>query len=82
MVGRTKLLTAAALLALAGCGQREALKPAEGHSLPPKPATAAVQPDVPALLTPPVETRPERSDDVLRRSEERPDDRFNLPPPG
>lgn len=76
------LLAATALLALAACGKRDALKPAEGHSLPPKPATAATQPDVPALLTPPIETRPGRSDDVLRRSEERPDDRFNLPPPG
>jgi len=76
------LLAAAALLALAACGKRDALRPADGHSLPPKPATAAIRPDVPALLTPPVETRPGRSDDVLRRSEERPDDRFNLPPPG
>nr|WP_047167287.1 hypothetical protein [Sphingomonas sp. Y57] len=76
------LLAAAALLALAACGKRDALRPTGGHSLPPKPATAATQPDVPALLTPPVETRPGRSDDVLRRSEERPDDRFNLPPPG
>ena len=54
--------------------------PAKGQ--PPKPATAAAQPGVDELLTPPVETRPGRSDDVLRRSEERPDDRFNLPPPG
>jgi len=76
------LFAATALLALAACGKRDALQPREGHGLPPKPATAATQPDVPALLTPPVETRPGRSDDVLRRSEERPDDRFNLPPPG
>lgn len=76
------LFAACALLALAACGKRDALRPAEGHSLPPRPATAAAQPDVDALLTPPVETRPNRSDDVLRRSEERPDDRFNLPPPG
>ncbi|ATE63306.1 hypothetical protein [Rhizorhabdus dicambivorans] len=76
------LLAATLLLALAACGKRDMLRPADGHSMPPKPATAATQPDVPALLTPPVETRPGRSDDVLRRSEERPDDRFNLPPPG
>ena len=76
------LFAAAALLALAGCGQREALQPAEGHSLPPKPATAATRPTVADMLTPPVESRPTRSDDVLRRSEERPDDRFDLPPPG
>jgi len=75
-------IAAALLLALAGCGQRDQLRPAPGHSLPPKPATSAMQPDVGALLTPPMETRPGRSDDVLKRSEERTDDRFNLPPPG
>ena len=76
------ILAAVALLALAACGKRDALRPAPGHSLPPKPASAAAQPTVDELLTPPVETRPGRNDDVLRRSEERPDDRFNLPPPG
>lgn len=80
---RTRTIVAAlALLSLAACGKRDALRPAEGQALPPKPATAAAQPSVDQLLTPPVETRPGRSDDVLRRSEERPDDRFNLPPPG
>jgi len=76
------ILAALALLSLAACGKRDALHPAGGQALPPKPATAAAQPSVDQLLTPPVETRPGRSDDVLRRSEERPDDRFNLPPPG
>lgn len=76
------LLAAALLLGLAACGKRDALHPAEGHALPPKPATAFAQPTVDQLLTPPVETRPVRQDDVLRRSEERPDDRFDLPPPG
>lgn len=82
MMATRTILAACALLALAACGKREVLRPAEGHSLPPKPATAAAQPDVDTLLTAPVETRPGRSDDVLRRSEERSDDRFNLPPPG
>jgi hypothetical protein len=76
------LLAIALLVGLAACGKRDALHPAEGHKLPPKPATASTQPTVDQLLTPPVETRPGRSDDVLRRSEERPDDRFDLPPPG
>ena len=70
------------LLGLAACGKRDALRPPQGHTMPPKPATASAQPTVDQLLTPSVETRPGRSDDVLRRSEERPDDRFNLPPPG
>ncbi|WP_340317249.1 hypothetical protein [Rhizorhabdus argentea] len=80
---KTRMIIATlALLGLAACGKRDALRPVDGHALPPKPATAAAQPSVDQLLTPPVETRPGRSDDVLRRSEERPDDRFNLPPPG
>jgi predicted small lipoprotein YifL len=81
-MNRRTLLAAASLLALAACGKKGMLHPAEGHMLPPKPATAAVQPTVEQLLKPPVETRPGRSDDVLRRSEERPDDKFDLPPPG
>ena len=75
-------LIAATALLLAGCGQREALKPAEGHALPPKPAMAPTQPTVVDLLKPPIEARPGRSDDALTKSQERPDDRFNLPPPG
>jgi hypothetical protein len=70
------------LLALAGCGQRESLRPAAGVSLPPKPALAANVPTAVDLLTPRTEERPERSDEVLVKSQERPDDRFNLPPPG
>jgi predicted small lipoprotein YifL len=76
------ILAGVALLALAACGKRDALRPPAGHAMPPAPASAATQPTVDQLLTPPVETRPGRSDDALRRSEERPDDRFNLPPPG
>jgi len=79
---RLGLLPVAALIALAGCGSREALRPATGKALPPKPAMAATTPTVDQLLTPPPEARPERSDELLKRSEERPDDRFNLPPPG
>jgi hypothetical protein len=76
------MLGALALIALTGCGKQETLKPATGHMLPPKPLTAASQPDVDALLKPPTETRPARSDDVLTKSQVRPDDRFDLPPPG
>ena len=79
---KTRIALLTLTLALAGCGQREALKPLDGHSLPQKPATAAVQPTVPQLLTPSVTTRPVRTDDLVTRSQERPDDRFDLPPPG
>ncbi|TZG26356.1 hypothetical protein [Sphingomonas montanisoli] len=79
---KTRIALMSLAVALAGCGQREALKPKVGQSLPQKPATAAVQPTVPQLLTPGIDTRPRRTDDLLTRSEERPDDRFDLPPPG
>lgn len=71
-------LTAALLLA--ACGDQQALTPRAGHSLPPKPATAAVQPTVDQLLAPTAQQRPGRSDELLVRSQARRDDMFDLPP--
>jgi len=34
------------------------------------------------LLVPSSQAKPERSDELLRRSEKRQDDEFDLPPPG
>ncbi|WP_157216135.1 lipoprotein [Flavisphingomonas formosensis] len=68
--------------ALAGCGKREALQPASGQSLPPKPAMAAGQPSVDQLLAIPTNARPDRSDEPLTKSAPRKDDHFDLPPPG
>jgi len=79
---RIALTAIAALLALTACGSRESLRPAGGGALPPRPAMAATTPSVDELLTPPPMARPERSDELLKRSEDRPDDRFNLPPSG
>ena len=67
-------------LAAAACGKVEPLRPATGQSLPPKPAAAARAPTTEELLTPPPIARPTRTEDTLRRSEEREDDRFDLPP--
>ena len=69
-------------LALAACGSREQLRPEPGESLPPKPAAAETVPTPEELMTPSTQARPERSDELLRRSEQRQDDRFDLPPPG
>ena len=74
------LAFAAATLLLVACGGREALKPAAGASMPVAPAMAARAPTTEELLTPPSIARPERVDEVLRRSEKREDDRFELPP--
>jgi PBP1b-binding outer membrane lipoprotein LpoB len=80
-VKRASLILVAALL-LAGCGARELLQPAAGTSMPPKPAMAKTTPTVAELLTPTTQQRPGRSEELLLRSEERPDDHFDLPPPG
>lgn len=70
----------ALMLSLAACGGRVALKPKDGGRLPATPETAAAQPTPDELLAPEVQARPKRSDEQLRRSEERQEDRFELPP--
>ena len=67
-------------LALAGCGLREPLRPPPGQHMPPAPAMAARPMTTDELLAPPPVARPGRVDELLRRSEEREDDRFDLPP--
>ena len=70
------------LLLLAACGNMEPLQPKTGQAMPPKPAMAVRAPTTEELLTPPSNARPARQDDGLRRSEEREDDPFDLPPTG
>ena len=70
----------AACLLLAGCGAEQSLTPRTGGALPVKPATAPTRPDADALLTVPAAVRPGRSDELLTKSQVRPDDRFDLPP--
>jgi hypothetical protein len=67
-------------LLLAGCGKAEPLRPAAGDSMPVAPAMSAEAPTTDELLAPPPIARPGRQEDSLRRSEEREDDRFDLPP--
>ncbi|HEV2815883.1 MAG TPA: hypothetical protein VGW40_01470 [Allosphingosinicella sp.] len=69
-----------AALALAGCGLREPLAPAQGQQMPPAPAMASRAMTTDELLEPPPVARPGRVDELLRRSEVREDDRFDLPP--
>lgn len=73
----------AALIALgllASCGGRADLRPQQGKSLPVKPETAAQTPQPEDLIAPSTQARPARSDEQLKRSEERRDDPFDLPP--
>lgn len=76
-----RLVGALAVLALAGCGAREELKPAQGASLPAAPYGASATPTPADLLKPPVQTRPARSDDLIESSDKRRSDEFDLPPP-
>ena len=73
---------ALAPLALTACGKAEELRPAAGQALPVKPAAAREAPTADVLLALPVQARPERIDEPLRRSERREADPFDLPPPG
>ena len=75
-----RLLLIPALLLLASCGARERLRPAEGASLPPKPAMSPNTPTAEQLLALPAVSRPGRSDELLTKSQPRPEDRFDLPP--
>ena len=69
-----------AALALTACGQRADLKPLAGEQLPPPPLGASEPKSPEELLTPPTQPAPERSVELRRRSEEREDDPFALPP--
>lgn len=78
---RDKALAGLLLLALGGCGAANSLKPLAGKALPPKPYGAAAVPTPRQLATPSSQARPERSDELLKNSEARRGDDFNLPPP-
>jgi len=68
------------LMALAACGQKTALLPKPGESLPVAPYGREQQPSSTALLEPTAQAVPERSVELRRRSEEREDDPYDLPP--
>ncbi|TRD12648.1 hypothetical protein FGU71_01475 [Erythrobacter insulae] len=65
---------------LAACGTRAPLAAPEGASLPPAPYGAAAQPTTDELLKLDTLAAPERSVELRRRSEDRGDDPFDLPP--
>jgi hypothetical protein len=76
-----RLLVIASIMLLAGCGRQVDLEPAPGHQMPVKPQMARTTPTVDDLLTPPSYTRPDRVDELLKKSEPRKADPFDLPPP-
>jgi hypothetical protein len=68
-------------LLIAGCGIREPLRPADGQTLPPPPALSRQPLTADQLLAVPTEFRPLRVDEPITRSQRRPVDPFDLPPP-
>ena len=80
-IARIVLLTAGCLVA-AACGKTAQLQPARGQSLPVKPLLAKATPTAEQLLELPTNARPERVDELIKRSQPRQPDRFDLPPPG
>jgi predicted small lipoprotein YifL len=75
----SRIAIAAALL-VAACGVRAPLEPAAGENLPVAPETATRAPTSEELLERPPIARPARVDELLTRSQEREEDRFDLPP--
>jgi hypothetical protein len=75
-----RIIIGLSLAALAGCGRQVGLRPAAGEPMPVKPLMARATPTVEQLLTPPTYARPNRVDELVKRSQPRPTDPFDLPP--
>lgn len=72
----------AAAALLAACGSKADLKPAAGQPAAVVPVGAKRASTTQELTTPDAQARPARSDELLKRSEQREPDDFDLPPPG
>jgi predicted small lipoprotein YifL len=77
---RRALLLSGVLL-LAGCGKQGVLTPVAPNTPPQQPADTVRPLTADEMLKLPPQAIPGRVDDPLSRSRDRPDDRFNLPPP-
>ncbi len=69
-----------AAVGLAGCGQYGKLARVEPAPGPPVPTGESEQPSSEQQTKPTIQARPRRSDEVLRQSQEREADEFDLPP--
>jgi predicted small lipoprotein YifL len=74
------ILSASALLMLAGCGKFGPLEPRAGSQAAPIAYGQTKPAEADSYTTPSVQSRPGRSDEILRRSARRNDDPFDLPP--
>ena len=76
----SRLSFLAALVLLGGCGRVAELKPAPGQHLPVKPLMARTTPTPKELLAIPTYAKPDRVDELMKRSVARKADPFDLPP--
>src|SRR4051812_23960936 len=76
-----RLILLMAWAAIGGCARVTDLKPAAGQSLPVRPLMARSTPTAAELLTPPPYARPDRVDELVKKSQPRQADPFDLPPP-
>ncbi|HEX3424446.1 MAG TPA: hypothetical protein VHS33_13750 [Sphingomicrobium sp.] len=81
MMKLTRVIVMAAGVVVAACGRQVDLLPATGHALPVKPLMAKTTPTPAQLLAIPSYAKPDRVDELMKRSEPRPQDPFDLPPP-
>jgi hypothetical protein len=77
-----RFVAVALALFLGACGSKVDLKPAAGHALPVAPIGREDRPTAAELLVRTPQAAPERSVELRKRSEEREDDPFDLPPDG
>ena len=80
MKSRSKFLALLSLTALTACGKVGPLEPQAGQAPPVKAYGQTEVPDSEALVLASEQARPGRSDELMRRSERRTDDPFDLPP--
>jgi len=76
----TRIIAVAGLLLLGSCGHVADLQPARGRPLPVKPLMARATPTPEELLTIPPYAKPDRVDELMKRSQPRPQDPFDLAP--
>ncbi len=69
-----------AIIVLGGCGKVGNLEPRSGDALPPQAYAQTEKQSAERLLGTTEQSRPGRSDELLRRSESRTGDPFDVPP--
>ena len=75
-----RIVALALVVLLGSCGRVADLTPAKGEALPVKPLMARTTPTPNDLLTRPTYAKPDRVDELVKRSQPRSDNPFNLPP--